>query len=271
MSEIPFIEVGKGDEVLHFAHANAYPPGTYRQLLAALGEHYRVLAVQHRPMWDDSNPWETLHSWQPVANDLIRFLDGQGVSNIIGVGHSLGGVATFYAALQRPDLFQKLVLIEPVFLPAAFTSRMDDVDPRDIPMVAGALRRRTRWENRDSLFARYRGKKVFARFSDEALWDFVNFGTKDVAGEIELAYPAEWEARFYAMPPRDVWERLPQLTLPTLAIRAENSDTLYPPAWERWQQLQPNTNFVEIADVGHLLTHEAPQKVGQVILNWLDL
>jgi pimeloyl-ACP methyl ester carboxylesterase len=271
MRDIPFIEVGTGADVLHFAHANAYPPGTYRQLLAALGARYRVLAVEHRPMWDNSDPWKTLTSWRPVADDLIGFLDGQGLSKIVGVGHSLGAVATFYAALRRPDLFRKLVLIEPVFLPAHFTARMDSVDPRDMPMVAGALRRSSRWENREALFERYRGKQVFARLSDESLWDFVNFGTKEVAGEIALAYPPEWEARFYAMPPRDVWELLPQLNVPTLAIRAEASDTLYPPAWALWQKKQPSATFIELADVGHLLTHEEPQKLAAIILDWLDV
>lgn len=266
---IPSIEFGDGQETIHFAHANAYPPGTYRQFLEALGEKYRVLAVQHRPMWDDSDPWETLTNWKPIADDLIRFLDTQGLSNIIGVGHSLGGVASFYAAIMRPDLFRKLVLIEPVFLPAQFVAHMDSVDPADIPMVAGALRRGTRWESRAELFERYRGKQVFARFSDQSLWDFVNFGTKEVDGGIKLAYPPQWEARFYALPPRDVWELLPQLSLPTLAIRAAESDTLYLPAWNLWKELQPNATFVEMADVGHLLTHESPQRLAKIILEWL--
>ncbi len=267
---IPFIEVGQQAETIHFAHANAYPPATYRQFLARLGERYRVLAVEHRPMWDRSDPWVTLTSWRPIAADLIDFLDQQGLSNIIGIGHSLGAVATFYAALQRPDLFCKLILIEPVFLPSHFIARMDEIDLHDIPMVAGALRRGNRWESRDALFERYRDKKVFARFSDEALWDFVNFGTKEIDGGIELAYPPQWEARFYAMPPRDVWTLLPQLTRPTLAIRAEESDTLYPTAWQSWQKKQPSATFVEMQSVGHLLTHEEPQKLAEAILCWLE-
>ena len=40
----------------------------------------------------------------------------RGLSGIVGIGHSLGGVTTMYAALQRPDLFRALVFIDPVFL-----------------------------------------------------------------------------------------------------------------------------------------------------------
>ena len=172
MDNIPFIETGSGEQVLHFAHANAYPPGTYRQFLDALGTQYRVLAAEHRPMWDTSDPWESLTGWHVIANDLIRFLDSHGLSGVIGAGHSLGGVATFYAALERPDLFSKLVLIDPVFLPPEYVVMADRLEPMDIPLVKGAMRRRNGWESREAMFAHYRPKKVFARFTDQALWDF---------------------------------------------------------------------------------------------------
>ena len=267
---IPFIEFGSGSNTIHFAHANAYPPGTYRQLLEPLSERSRVLAIKHRPLWDDSDPWETLNSWQQVSADLIAFLDGQNVADIVGIGHSLGAVATMYAALERPDLFSRLVLVEPVFLPPEFLAMMDIVDPRDIPLVAGALRRRNGWASRQELFDHYRGKKVFARLADDALWDFVNFGTDEVNGEVKLAYSPEWEARFYAMAPRDIWELLPQLEHPTLAIRAADSDTLYPLAWQLWQEKQPDATFVELDEAGHLVTHERPSELANIILDWLD-
>ncbi len=61
------------------------------------------------------------------------------------------------------------------------------------------------------------------------MWDYVNSATRQTAkGDFELVYPREWEARFYAMPPQGVWQAIPQVTQPTLAIRAEASDTLFP-------------------------------------------
>lgn len=269
---IPFIDFGGNGRILHFAHPNAYPPAGFRQFLRPLTEHFHVYAVEHRPLWPGSQP-EEMHDWTVIADDLIRFFDQMGWQQVIGVGHSLGAVATLYAAVSRPDLFSHLVLIEPVFLPPEVL-QVTAENPEGgafNPMVAGSLKRRNRWESREAAFTRFRRKTVFARFSDEALWDYVNSATeKTERGEIVLRFPREWEARFYSMPPQGVWQALPQVTQPTLAIRAAESDTLWPQAWQHWQEKQPTATFVELPDCGHMLTLERPFQADQLILNYLN-
>jgi pimeloyl-ACP methyl ester carboxylesterase len=272
MHSIPFIDFGGNGPVLHFAHPNAYPPAGFEQFLRPLTPTHHVTAIKHRPLWPGSQPKE-MSDWSVIANDLIRFFDQQGWRQVIGVGHSLGAVATLFAAVQRPDLFSQLILIEPVFLPPAIL-QMAAKNPEAVPfnpMVAGALKRRNRWDSREAAFVRFRRKTVFARFSDDALWDYVNSATRETeTGEFELVFPREWEARFYAMPPQGVWEAVAQLSQPTLAIRAEDSDTLWPEAWQLWQEKQPNATFVEVPDCGHMLTLERPSHIAHLIQNHLN-
>ena len=89
-------------------------------------------------------------------------------------------------------------------------------------------------------------------------------------GEVVLSFPREWEAAFYVHPPLDVWDDIPRLNRPTLGIRGVASDTLFPDAWALWQNLQPTAAFVEMSDVGHMLTLEAPDDVAAVVLHWLE-
>ena len=269
--QIPFLDFGGAGQVLHFAHANAYPPGCYRQFIAGLTDHYRVLAIEQRPLWPHSRP-EALTSWELLADDLIRFFEQEGLENVIGVGHSLGAVATMYAAVKRPSLFRQLILIEPVFLPPEML-KMAAANPDaayKLPLVRVAQRRRDRWPSRQVAFDRFRSKTVFSRFSDDALWDYVNHAIhENAAGEFVLTYPREWEARVYAHPPLHVWEHLRQISQPTLAIRAAESDTIMPAAWELWQASQPAATFVEIPETGHMLTMERPSLIAQTIINYL--
>ncbi|MCB9421401.1 MAG: alpha/beta hydrolase [Ardenticatenaceae bacterium] len=271
-SQIPFIDFGGNGPLLHFAHANAYPPGCYRQFIEDLTPHFRVLAIEQRPLWPNSNPAE-LTSWELLADDLIRFFEQEGLENVIGVGHSLGGVATMYAAVKRPSLFRQLILIEPVFLPPELL-KMAAANPDGaykLPLVRVAQNRRNRWAGRQEAFDRFRDKSVFRRFSDDALWDYVNHATRtDGSGEFVLSFPREWEARVYAHPPLHVWEHLPQVTQPTLALRAAESDTIMPAAWQLWQALQPAATFIEIPDTGHMLTMERPSLIAQTILKHLQ-
>jgi len=113
---IPFYDFGGRGPLLHFAHSNGFTPACFRQMMEPLLPHFHVLAVCHRPLWPGSQP-EEMRDWNVVADDMLRFFDERGIEEVIGVGHSLGAVATMYAAVKRPSLFRKLVLIEPIFLP----------------------------------------------------------------------------------------------------------------------------------------------------------
>ncbi|MEW5986737.1 MAG: alpha/beta hydrolase [Chloroflexota bacterium] len=271
---IPYYDFGGEGPLAHFAHANGYPPPCYRRMMTPLVDYYHVLGVCHRPLWPDSRPAEVT-SWRIFAEDMMRFFDEAGLKDLIGIGHSLGAVTTMYAAVQRPELFRALVLIEPVFLPPAVLQFVpENLTPDQLehfPLVRAAMRRKNGWGSRHAAFARFRRKAVFERWSDAALWDYVNYGLRqDGTGQFVLEFAPEWEARIYALPPRDVWQVIPQVKQPTLAIRAAETDTLQPAAWQLWQTLQPQAQFVEIPHTGHLLTMEDPWAVGRVVLKFLQ-
>ncbi|MCZ7673380.1 MAG: hypothetical protein M5U34_42830 [Chloroflexi bacterium] len=60
-----------------------------------------------------------------------------------------------------------------------------------------ALHRRHRWRSRQEAFDRFRSKSVFAQWSDESLWDYVNNGTEeDASGEVVLSYPQSGKGAF---------------------------------------------------------------------------
>ena len=148
---------------------------------------------------------------------------------------------------------------------AADASVMDN-----FPLVRNTYSRRHRWPGRHAAFDHFRPKDVFRYWSDEALWDYINHSLhEDESGDLVLTYTREWEAHFYKLPPQDVWQLLPIISQPTLAIRGAGSDALFPEAWQLWQELQPQATFVEIAAAGHMVPMERPQKVAQHILNFL--
>lgn len=266
---IPYADFGGRGPVLHFAHANAYPPGAYNGLLTALARRYRVLAVHHRPLWPGSRP-QDLNDWRDIAGDLIRFFDQHSLAGVIGVSHSLGAVVTMMAALERPELFRSLVLIEPVFLPQNVLDLLVAgaalEDPYETPLVKIARKRRNWWSSREEAFRHFRAKEIFARWSDAALWDYVNEGmVDDENGGIRLFYSPQWEARIYTLPPTGVWQLIPRISHPTLAMRGRETDTLTGHSWSLWQELQPSAAFEEFVAAGHLLPLELPGEVADQI------
>lgn len=279
---IPYDDFGGDGPILHFSHPNAYTPRTFRQFLTPLTKHFHVIAAHHRPLWyrapgytGDDRPEAFIESdWDAMGDDLLRFFDEQNLDRVIGVGHSLGAVATMLAARKAPHRFPAIVLIEPVFLPPAILDYARD-NPKlaeERPVFQSAMRRRDRWPNRQDAFDHLRPKAVFDRWSDAALWDFVNTGLDDdpATGEVVLSFPKTWESRFYTRLPLNVWEALREVDVPILAIRAAESDTLFPEAWAYWQTIQPATTFVEVDQTGHMLTMEAPGDVAAIVDHWLQ-
>lgn len=279
---IPYDDFGGEGPVLHFSHPNAYTPRTFRQFLAPLTADFHVIAAHHRPLWyrdptytGTDRPEAFIESdWDTMGDDLLRFFDEQGLDQVIGVGHSLGAVATMLAARRAPERFPAIVLIEPVFLPPAILdyARANPALAEERPVFRSALRRRDRWPSRQAAFDHFRDKPIFGRWTDEALWDFVNGGldSDPTTGDVVLSFPKTWESRFYTRLPLNVWDALREVTVPTLAVRAAESDTLLPEAWAYWQTVQPAAGFVELDDVGHMLTMEAPADTAAVVGHWLE-
>lgn len=273
-TKIPFDNFGGEGPLLHFAHANGYPPACYRRLIAPLTDHYQVLAVHHRPLWPGTVP-EEVDSWHQIGQDMIRFFEENGLSNIVGIGHSLGAVATMVAAIQRPDMFQSVVLIEPVILMPAilqiFTAQSKETLEENFPVIHIAKSRKNSWDSREEVFRHFRPKRVFAKWSDDALWDYIWHGfRKNAAGKIELIYNPEWEARIYTLPPTDIWDMIPKLNQPTLAIRGGETDTLVPAAWQLWQMAQPKGKFLNFEGSTHLVPMEKPLEIAEAIHQFIS-
>ena len=262
---------GQGDVPVAFAHANGFPPGSYRQYLDGLSGLCTITAYRQRPLWDTSPPPRNLN-WALFADDLIEFIRHQFEHPVWMMGHSLGGAVSIIAAARHPELFRGLILIDPVI----FRSRRTlgtKLAPRSrlkrLPAVRGALRRPHHFESFEAAFDFYRGKRAFAKMSDSALWDYVNASkVPQEQGGVALAYPVHWEAGVYASPPW-MWPRIVKLQAPTLGLVAQDSDVLSPGVVKRWQRLQPSAE-IQICPGGHLLPLERPEESARRVLDFLD-
>ena len=109
-----------------------------------------------------------------------------------GVGHSLGGLLHYHAALRRPDLYRGLVMLDSPVL-----SRVDQLVIHaakrfgliDRLTPAGrTLGRRERFV--DSLEARryFAERKLFSRFDPECLDAYVEHGLQPVEEGLRLSF-----------------------------------------------------------------------------------
>ena len=133
--------MGGQGAALHFAAANGYPAGAYRAFLEPFAEHHEVVASLHRPLWDTPPDLESFTSWDVLGDDLCQLVS-QLQQPVISVGHSMGTATILMAAIQRPELFNSLVLIEPVLVPRRYLLALHffrHFAPNTIPLVKKTL------------------------------------------------------------------------------------------------------------------------------------
>ncbi len=238
---------------LLFAHANGYPPDCYTPFFKQLAD-YRIFAMRQRPLWDDADPRE-IDDWQPLSDDLLRFMDEQKMDRTIAIGHSMGGIAILRAALREPERFSRVILLDPVLFPPNFIRFYKIIHALELahklhPLVPAAQRRRRFFKNREIIFRGYRKKNIFRYFSDEALEAYINGITCPAGdGTFQLCYPAGWEVQIYVSGvwrDMELWRALPDLTPPLLIIRGESTDTFYEKTGKLVQKKLPSATVVSI-------------------------
>jgi pimeloyl-ACP methyl ester carboxylesterase len=272
-------------KVLHFAVANGFPPAVYQPLFGALSAKplssipwFCVLppALQ-TPQPDPSR----FVSWEQLAEDLIRVAGERGWRKILGVGHSFGAVAAVIAACKRPELFERIFLLDPTVFSRSRYRKVALVRllaragfNLSIPVVEGALRRRRKFSSRDEAISSLSGRRLFAGWPRESLIAYVDgaFRNSEGASDVELVWSAEWEAQFYRTLETRSWRWLARVPkhLRVDIIRGGHSDTLLPEvlAGMRRQatRLQQNFHFHEIRGHGHLFPLSAPSETGRLLL-----
>ncbi len=209
-----------------------------------------------------------------MAGDLLCGLKGIGVKKVIGIGHSLGGVLTLYAAVKQPDLFSHVILIDPTMLAPRLLWQIKlmkffGLEARSY-LIKGALRRKRTWESGEAAYQYFRGRAFFKKWSDEIVRAYADSMTAPSAtGGVYLIYPPEWEAKIYRTIPMDVWKYAFLLKQPTLVIRGETSNTFTVNSEKCFQKMYPKAKFVVVQNAGHLVPQESPVLVEKLISSFL--
>ena len=248
--------------LLHFSHANGFPAASYHKFLGFLASDFRISSINcigHDPAYPVTDGWPHL-----VAQ-LIDYLSAHCRAPVVGVGHSLGGYLTFMAAVQRPELFKCIILLDaPIighFKGRAFgmLKRLGMVD-RITPALATRERRRD-WPSVEDMIAHFRRRKIFRHFDPDCLRDYAALGTSHEGGRVRLLFDPEIEYQIYRSVPHDLVYYCTRLKLPAGFIGGRDSNVL------RQVGLTNTRRSFDVRRIegGHLFPFERPQAAAEAV------
>ena len=246
-----------------FAHANGFPSATYGKLFAALAPDYQVRHLEqhgHDPRFPVDDNWGNL------VDELVHHLDARGEA-VWGVGHSLGGVLHYHAALLRPDLYRGVVMLDSPVLTLAdklvirAAKRFGFIDR--ITPAGRTLGRREAFADRDEARSYFAGKALFRRFDPECLEAYLSCGLHPSGDGLRLRFDPATEIDIYRSVPHTSPGRPQQLQVPLAMIRGRHSRVVLP-HHARLVRRVPQGEYLTLPG-GHMFPLERPQDTAQLL------
>jgi pimeloyl-ACP methyl ester carboxylesterase len=218
--------------------------------------------------WDffahgDSYLPDTPYDWWDFGRDALRLLSGEGLK-AVGIGHSSGGAALAMAEILRPGSFIGLVLVEPIILPPPF--RRSD----DSPLAEGAERRKPSFPTVSEARANFASKEAFSGWDPRSLDAYVSGGLEQREGAWWLKCPPWAEAEVYRTATvHGAWDRLGEVGVPVLVVAGQRSDSHGAAFMERMTGMLPKARSEVVADAGHFLPMERPDRLAELVAGFL--
>lgn len=258
--EIHYVTVGEGPLVVMI---HGFPDFwyTWRDQMEALQGEFRVAAMDTRGYNQSGQPTGVESYAMPfLIQDVEAVIHDQGEDQAIVVGHDWGGMIAWSVAMYRPDLVERLIVLNlphPAGLSRELANNPDQErnsqyarnfqaegshESLSAPGLAG-------WVRDEAARARY--VEAFERSSFEGMMSY-------------------YKANYPTPPYREMPEPVARVQAPVLEIHGLDDPYLLAEGLNNtWEWLDADYTLVTLPGVSHFVQQEASEMVSRSILAWL--
>lgn len=239
---------------------------SWRHQMEALSGDYRVAAMDTRGynLSDQPSGVEN-YDLEILVADVAAVIEAEGEDGAIIVGHDWGGGIAWTFAAHRPDLTEKLIIM-------------------NLPHPRGLVRELARFEQQhdNSQYARnFQQANSHDNISAERLATSLSRGDETLhARYLEAFSRSSTDAMmnyYRANYPREPYDsgtfvELPEVQAPVLQFHGLLDTALLPGALnDTWEHLAADWTLVTIPGVSHWPHHDKPEMVSNMMKAWLQL
>lgn len=247
---------GSTGETIAFSHGLLWNTELFAPQIAALRARYRCIAWDHRGQGRSAADYRNCIGIELVWQDAVALLEQLGVGRVHFVGLSMGGFVAMRLAARRPDLIDRLILIE----------SSADPEPRENIGRYRMLNAIGRTIGLRPLAGRVApimlGKSILAdpaRRADVARWSAIMTGRKDI-----------WRAVNGVVDRAGCYDELPRIRARTLILVGDEDVATPRPKAVRMAAAITGATLVGLNHAGHSSTVEQPAAVVSAIDTFLQ-
>jgi 3-oxoadipate enol-lactonase len=257
-TRLSYLEAGASGPAVVLLHGWSAFKELWWSTLLALAPHAHAYAPD-MPGHGDS-PLLGSTSMLQIAERIERFCAIRGDTRIMLVGHSMGGNIALELALARPELVERLVLVDAA------------VQPAEMPVYTRSYLDQTfGWAVLRTSMAAARQISLVGRYVPHA-----HQGGVVLPALRRVTYMARNDAdamrvlldRLFENP---IGPRLADLRVPTLVISGEFDPLVPPPLSERVAAAIPGAQYALIRRAAHNPMDERPREFNAILLEFMNL
>jgi pimeloyl-ACP methyl ester carboxylesterase len=271
-----YLEAGEGDSTLVLVHGIGASYLTWQPVVQPLAERHRVLVLDliGFGFTPPHGRKATVQRSAELLNDFIETMTDQPVTL---VGNSMGGLVSMLAAVSRPELADKLILVNPALPVVSVRSISRERQRLVLPLLPLLGNSAARYY--------YHERSPEAEVDDTLRLVLSNGASVDPlyrAAAIEMARARremEWSIHAFTEAARSIAMELASqrrfrrlmhhVTQPTLLIHG-TEDKVVPPRSALWAAKErPDWAFEMIEDMGHTPHIENPDLFTSLVEDWL--
>ncbi|HPT69147.1 MAG TPA: alpha/beta hydrolase [Syntrophomonas sp.] len=254
---------GNGPTIL-FLHGTGFPPWLWHPIARRLNDEFRIIAPFFCD-YRDAEPEKGGLKWKILAEDLCEFCHRLDIKKPYLVAHSMGATVTTIAASIDPSLPEKMILMEPIFLPEAAYSTKISVDQH--PLASKSIKRRNEWKNRNEAREYLLARALYNSWDAEVLELFLHHGmVENDTGGISLACSPRREAAiFMGGLHYNPWPLLSEIKCPVLVLEGAESENRSFIDLRKAASLFPQGEYRLFEGIGHTIPMEIPEEIAAII------
>lgn len=216
---------------------------------------YRAVAWD-MPGYGHSAPIEP-YTFKGLAQSCIRLIESLKCTDVVLLGHSMGGMVAQEVVARRPDLVRRLILCgtSPAFGNPNGEWQRQFIAERAAPLDAG----KSMAELAETLVPRMVGPG--------SLPEGVRLATHCMG----LVPAATYRRALECIVTFDRRAALANIHVPTLLVAGEHDRHAPPAVMKKMADRIANSTYIEMKGVGHLQNLEAPEDFDALVLNFLSL
>lgn len=202
------------------------------------------------------SPHQAPLDYPTMSADLNEFIQQHSITNPILVGHSMGGKTVMQFAVEHPNDFKKMVVV--------------DIAPKKYPIHHQKLLQGLNTLNTEQIQNRNEADQLLSAF--EPNLSVRQFLLKNLYRKEEGGFDWRFNLPVLSTDMSKVGHEIPHLTQvdkPALFLRGGNSDYVLDQDWDDILALFPNATLETVQNSGHWVQAEQPKAFVEAVVDFL--